>query len=494
MKSMNNLSVGSVVLVGAGCGRGLLTLNGAQALANAEAVVYDDLIDEELLSLVPENAERVYVGKRSGAHSKKQPEINQILIDLASAGKRVVRLKGGDSFVFGRGGEEYLALSGAGIPCRLIPGVTSSVAVPENAGIPVTHRGIARSFTVITGHTATDTGENYEALAKLDGTLVFLMGLHDYPQITRKLIDCGKSADTPASVLSRGFSPQQKRIDGTLGTIADLSKDAATPAILVIGKVADFHMEDTIKTPLKNVRITVTGSESFTRKLQHMLREMGAYTDRLVTLRIEPKTQEIPERFDSYDWIVFTSSNGVEVFFDTIRDRDLDLRALSALKFACIGKGTADKLREHGFHADFIPERFTAKDLGAALAAAVSKDDRILILRATNGSPELSEELTAAGMTFEDRKVYDTENAVFEYGETTSDVTLKLSESDYLVFASAGGVKAFFASSDIPEGCTPVCIGKLTADELKKHTNCSYLTADTFTAEGICSAILRDRD
>ncbi len=495
-------NTGRVILLGAGCGRDLITLMGVEALASAEVVVYDDLIDDQLLDLVPESCERVYVGKRYGCHSKKQDEINQILIDKAKEGKTVVRLKGGDSFVFGRGGEEYLALEEEGIPCRLIPGVTSSVAVPENAGIPVTHRGVARSFTVITGHTADNTGENYDALAKLEGTLVFLMGKHEYANITARLIAAGKDPKTPAAVISKGFAPDQARVDGTLETIAEVSKDAPTPAILVIGQTAAYHMENKIRGVLDGTRVTVTGSGIFAGKMKRRLEKEGAYVDSIPTLKIEARTDAMPDSVEGYDWIVLTSSNGVELFFQQMREKHIDLRSLGNTRFACIGKGTADKLSTHGIFADFVPQVYTAQELGRALGEKINAEAagtfaenenngnagsnakaRVLILRAANGSPLLDKELEAAGVEFTDIKLYDTVGLPIQ-----KDV-----EAGYLVFASAGGVHSFFdAGKTIEANVIPVCIGDLTAKQLKERYDGHLLVAKDYTAEGLTQTIIED--
>ncbi|MBQ8469108.1 MAG: uroporphyrinogen-III C-methyltransferase, partial [Clostridia bacterium] len=235
-----------ITLIGAGPGPGLITLRGLEALQQAEVVIYDDLIDEGLLQdPALKDAEKLYVGKRRGAHSMSQEEINALLIAEGREGKEVVRLKGGDSFVFGRGGEEVLALQEAGLPFTVIPGVTSAVAVPEDFGIPVTHRGRSRSFTVITGHTADGSvgGESFDTLARLQGTLVFLMGVRNLTAITEGLLAAGKDPETPAALLSKGFSPDARRFDGTLQTIADLAKDAETPGILVVGEVAALQLE-----------------------------------------------------------------------------------------------------------------------------------------------------------------------------------------------------------------------------------------------------------
>ena len=520
---------GHVILVGAGCGRGLCTLAGLDAIRSAESLVYDDLIDPALLAQCPESAVRIYVGKRSGRHSMTQDEINAVLISEARAGRNVVRLKGGDSFVFGRGGEEILALQEAGILYDIIPGVTSSVAVPEHLGLPVTHRGLARSFTVITGHTKDDSSENWQALAALDGTLVFLMGVERLGQICASLIEHGKASDTPAAILFRGYGTGEGRIDGTL---ADLPEKAAgrllTPGIIVVGPTAAMHLERTLRRPLEGCRVTVCGSPRFIQICRERLEREGAQTDTRESIRIAPDPGNIPpvEEMKAYDWLVFTSRNGIAVFFDEMRRRRQDMRTLAHMKVACIGSGTADELAERGIYADFIPSDYTALALGRELPSVLKKEDRVLILRAENGSPMLSRELETAGVSYEDRAIYHT---VPVSGDATdagyvgtgdlgselpmarkADKTNKSDERDensidadksargqhatdeYIVFASSGGVDAYLKDRDIPKSARIVCIGEYTAQRLGEHGYTQPLIAHPHTAEGITQCILED--
>ncbi|MCM1115770.1 MAG: uroporphyrinogen-III C-methyltransferase [Clostridium sp.] len=476
--------MGSVTLVGAGCGKDLITVKGLKAIQSADVIVYDDLIDNDLLSFTKPDAEIIYVGKRCNKHSEKQENINNILVKKAKEDKKVIRLKGGDSFVFGRGGEEILALQRENIPYEVIPGISSSIAVPENCGIPVTHRGASQSFTVVTGHTATQTDENYQALAKLNGTLVFLMGLHNIDNICKRLIENGKDKNTPASILSKGFDKNQKRIDGTLETIADKAKSAQTPAIFVVGKVADFDFSKTIKLPLDNVSITVTGTYAFINQIAEKLTELGAYVHTCPNLKIVPNYSNIPSDFGSYTYIVFTSSNGVEIFFDYLKENRIDVRKISHLRFACIGSGSANKLSKYGFNADFIPTEYTAKALGTELSKKLCQDDKVLILRAENGSEELANALDRANINYDDVKIYNT----LALNKTIH------ADSDYILFASASGVTAFFENAGKLNNAKPVCIGEITAMEFKKYSSTVPLIAKTHTAEGIISKILEDRN
>lgn len=482
---------GAVTLVGAGCGKELITAAGIKALRKAECVIYDDLIDDELLEL-PESKEcrYIYVGKRSGRHSFSQEVINELIINAAKEGYETVRLKGGDSFVFGRGGEELLTLKKAGIECSIIPGVSSCIAVPESVGIPVTHRKLAQSFTVVTGHTADGESENYEALAALKGTLVFLMGIKSISGICDRLIECGKAPETPAAVISRGFTEHARRVDGSLGDIAGKARYAETPGILVVGETAGFKLlgdngNRSNKNNLSGRRILVTGTESFTSRLKSMLSESGAVCEKHPTVKIVPQNDNVPSDFSDYDWIVFTSANGVKVFFDWLYIGDSDIRAVSNLHFACIGNGTKAELRKHGIKADFVPSEFTAQCLGRELGRLMNKWQKALILRAENGSKFLTKELEKAGVSFEDVHIYKTEPVCNDvYGGSY----------DYIVFGSAGGVKAW-------DECRckkgnyygkAVCIGEYTAAAYRELIGDEPIIAKEASADGIIKAIVED--
>ncbi len=533
---------GRVTLVGAGCGHGLITLAGVRALENAGTLVFDDLIDKELLGIPGEGCRKIYAGKRSGKHSMSQNEINEILIREAREGRNVVRLKGGDSFVFGRGGEEIEVLKAHGIPFSVIPGISSAIAVPENAGIPVTHRGMAGAFTVVTGNSADDKGPDLKYLAGFDGTIVFLMGIKNIGKIAEGLIKEGKSPDTPSAVISRGFTPYEKRIDGKLSEIAALSENAATPGVLVVGETAGLNLKDELRLPLSGVRAVITGTESFVERLTEGLAEYGAECIRSVSMRIRPMYENIPESFEFYGWAAFTSANGVRVFFEGLRKNRTDIRAVSGLKFACIGRATAAELLKHGIYADLIPERYTAGDLGRELAArlAAGKADKaagtvtdkgVLILRAEEGSAELLKELEARGIPYKDVHIYRTKTEYAKgalispdtctgpedlltqgycgYGQD-NDQTV---QPDYIVFGSAGGVRAWKEQIIFmkEKGIAPlpakkaVCIGEYTADALRKLMDEAEndgikeyfpeksVTAETFSAEGIIKAMIRDR-
>lgn len=479
------MSRGYVYLCGAGCGDGdLITVRGLNALKSCDAVIYDALIDERLLENAPENAERICVGKRAGRHSEKQENINDIITQKALEGKCVVRLKGGDPLVFGRGGEEAEALEKNGIAYEFIPGVTSSVAVPEMAGIPVTHRNVSRSFHVITGHTASDTlPDNMEEFARLGGTLVFLMGLRNLKKIADGLMEFGKSPHTPAAVISKGGSGRQCVIRGTLSDIAGKALSAESPAVIVVGETASFSFSSE-----KRVSVSLVGTEHFTSKLSQRLSRFGIKTD--VPCRLEINEYEDNSAFDDalkkiyeYTVTVFTSANAVKIFFGRLRKARVDVRALSQMKFAVIGRGTADVLSEYGFFADIIPEKYTSAELGKRLAEICGGNDNILIPRAQKGSAELTRPLDEAGIRFNEIKLYD----VCAKDALPCEIT-----SEYLVFGSCSGVQSFFdCGFSVSDRTEIICIGDITANALEKYCGRKCSISKTFDAEGIAEIILK---
>lgn len=492
---------GKVYLVGAGCGDPeLITWKGLHLLRKCDVVLYDDLVAPKLLEETKGNCEQIFVGKRYGKHSLPQKETNALLVKKAKEGKLVVRLKGGDPFVFGRGGEEVLALQGENIPYEVVSGVTSSIAVPAAAGIPVTHRNMARSFHVITGHTAADgetaLTENLDTLAKLEGTLVFLMGLHHLEEICNGLMEGGKHPDTPAAVISRGTTPQQKTVRAKISELAEKAREAEleAPAVIVIGETAALDFTGTIPRPLYGVKIGVTGTKSITRKLRDRLEEMGAAVTEmdystLVPYRENAHLKEELQKISDYPWAVFTSPNGVEIFFEYLKKRKFDVRRLAQLQFAVIGTGTAAALEKRGIYASFLPEKYDVESLAKGLCEAVRKDENILILRAEQGSEILTEVLDEAGMTYTDVKIYD----IHVDEEKRHFANEKAREMDFITFASGSGVRGFMENGgSIPEGTKAVCIGSSTAKMLKKYGNYDKIIAETYNVDGVVEIILKE--
>lgn len=489
-----NKKIGHVYLVGAGCGKGLITLRGLELIRKADAIVYDDLIDGTLTDSAPADCRLIYMGKRGGRKSANQQEINEMLAALASSGLMVVRLKGGDPFVFGRGGEEYQYLNARGIPCTAVPGVSSCIAVPEEAGIPVTHRGSAGSFTVVTGHSADGNSQDYRTLAAVGGTLIFLMGLRSCREVTGQLMQYGKDPDTPAAVISRGCSSDERRINGTLSNIAERASAAETPAVLVIGKNAAFAFSDREEGPdetigpLSGKTAAVLGTPAFTDKVRKKLAGLGCRVKACPILSVREREIRLPD-FQQYSYIVFTSSNGIRIFFHMMQAQERDIRELMHAKFAVIGSATAQTLYSYSIRADLVPADFTSRALAEKLAEDIGDDvnARILILRAADGSKDLNRILDAHHIAYDDEAVYET---VVDAGEMPGG-----REFSYVIFGSSGSVSAFFQDQDPGEdyGRTRfVCIGEVSAQTLRKMSRADMIVADTYTVDGIVSAVIRD--
>lgn len=493
---------GKVWLVGAGPGDvGLMTLKGREALSRAEVVVYDALVSDGVLSLIPEGAKRVFAGKRSGHHFLKQEQTNRVLLEEALAGRRVVRLKGGDPFVFGRGGEELELLVQHGIPFEIVPGVTSAFAVPAYNGIPVTHRDFCSSVHIVTGHRRSDHSYDidFDALVRAGGTLVFLMGIAALPALMGGLLAAGMEPDTPAAVLERGTTARQRRVSATVGSLEKVCSETAiqTPAVIVVGRVCE--LADTFgwaeKRPLAGVRALVTRPKALVSTLSAMLREKGAEVLELPAIRTVPVKDMAPvdaaiEALEGggYDWLVFTSPSGVGIFLDRLVEH-YDLRALGGAKLAAIGQGTQKALLKYGLRADFLPSVYDGETLGRELRAACAPGSRILIPRAAIGNRELIEALEQ-GENFEitDVATYDTEyetaHAIDLRGE------LERGEIDFAVFTSASTVRGFAAS--VPDvdfsKVNAVCIGKQTAAEAQSRGMRAW-TAEKATLEALVEAV-----
>lgn len=487
---------GKVYLVGAGCGDyDLITLRGKSLLEKCDVVVYDSLIDSRLLDFVPNNAEKICVGKRAGHHSEKQENINNLLVQKAREGKTVVRLKGGDPFVFGRGGEEIIALKEHNIQYSVVPGISSAIAVPELAGIPVTHRKLSRSVHIITGHTADDMlPENLSRYAKLDGTLVFLMGLNNIDKISESLIKSGKNENTPTAVISNGASKNQQIVRGTLKDISLKVKEnnIKSPAIIVIGDTAAFDFKETISLPLANISVTVTGTKRFSEKLSSQLINLGADVKTLDFLNVieyqdNADFDNALNNISGYAWVVLTSINGAEIFFSRLKKLKIDFRRLNKIKFAVIGSGTAEVLEKHGIFADLVPDIYTSSALGKILSKSVKDEEKVLILRAKQGSAELNEILDKNNIRYDDIKTYNlTSNPNGEINNV---------DTNFITFASASGVNAFFENGfSISPKTEIICIGEITANALKQHNISDYRISKTSSIDGIIQEILSEAE
>ena len=482
---------GKVWITGAGSEAGLITVKGLEALRRAQVLVYDDLLDRALLGEVPEGCELVCVGKRKNAHKKEQEEIQALLIDRARRGLQVVRLKGGDPTVFGRGGEEALALEEAGIPYEMIPGVSSCISALEHFGIPITHRGAASSFTVVTGHGAGETAESFSVLAGIKGTLVYLMGLSRAGEIADGLLEAGMDPETPASVLSCAFMPGEKRVDGKLGNLAQIAGEVKAPAILVIGKTAAMHLKSPVSAAPHQTALIV-GTSSFTERMAAALEQDGVRAAQFPCMEIVPQREEIPaeEEMKEYDWLVFTSGNGVRLFLEEMARRKTDIRCLAHKKIACIGRGTAAELEKAYLYADLVPASFTTQDLVAELSRKVGANEKVLILRAAEGNPLLTNMLKNEKILYRNCRIYRTQ---YREPEMAAALYFGKKESgppfEYVIFASAGGVREFLERNMLPEKARAICIGSLTAAEYARLTGREAVIAGECSVEGIRRAL-----
>lgn len=481
---------GKVWLAGAGPGdSGLLTVKTKVLIEEADVIVYDALVSMEILCQIPADKELVDVGKRAGNHPVPQEEINQILLRAAQQGKKVLRLKGGDPFVFGRGGEELELLAANGIPFEIVPGITSAVAAPAYGGIPVTHRDFNSSFHVITGHPRKDGANriDFEALIRMEGTLIFLMGLGAIDFICQGLLEAGIDKDMPAAVVERGTTSMQRQVVSTVSQLAAAveEKGIKAPAIILVGKVCsladDFNWMG--KRPLAGRQILLTRPKQNISKLAGELRKKGAQVIEMPTIVTEPIVPNEPlkaalEVFgcrDREEWLVFTSPIGVEVFFEQLQQMRFDVRQLmkgtKEVKIAAIGSATAKRLAGYGLLADLVPDTYCAKHLGAELADATGADSAVTIVRAEKGSEELLPPLQKKGIKVEDIALYRT---VYQAHEDIADKIKKMfleGEIDAVTFTSASTVQGFAGTiNDIDYSqIQAVCIGEQTAAEAAKY-------------------------
>ncbi|MBQ7516207.1 MAG: uroporphyrinogen-III C-methyltransferase [Schwartzia sp.] len=498
---------GMVYLVGAGPGDpGLLTMKAAECVKKAEVVVYDRLADDRILSWAPPQAEYIYVGKASANHAMKQEGINQLLVDKAKEGKCVVRLKGGDPFVFGRGGEEALLLQENGVPFEIVPGVTSAISVPAYAGIPVTHRAVATSFAVITGHEdPTKGGSNmrWDKLSTGVDTLVFLMGVANLGAITEKLIANGRPATTPAAVIRWGTKPEQETLLTTVGTAAADVQTAGLkpPAIFVVGDVVNLRQklswfDNKEMKPLFGKTVLVTRSRSQASRLSMGLEALGARVVELPAIRFAEPSDHY-EAVDaaisliaSYDWILFTSVNGVDCFFDRLLAAGKDARDLARTFFACIGKATAARLRQYGLVADVVPDEFRAEAMIEALRGQLAPGERVLVPRAQEAREILSENLRAYGAIVDVAPVYRTLTAEEDAARVKE--MLAAGEIDAATFASSSTVRnlaEMIGGADLLKNTNVVAIGPVTADTCEELGVKPAAVAKEYTIDGLIAAV-----
>ena len=485
----------TVYLVGAGPGDpGLLTVRGAEVLGLADLVVHDRLAERSLLDLAPAGAERVDVGKRPG-DPVHQEDINALLVEHGRAGRCVVRLKGGDPFVFGRGGEEAEALAAAGVDFEVVPGVTAAVAVPAYAGVPVTHRGLSTSFTVVTGHSrqALDADVDWEALAKVGGTIVVLMGAAHRDEIARRLIGGGRPPTTPVVATSWGTRPGQRSLRTTLAGMA--AAELEPPVTMVIGPVARLDLAWFERRPLLGWTVVVTRARSQASTLVDRLREVGAGTVELPVIAVTGATdggaslRSAASQLGSYGWVVFTSANGVEALTSHLRDA----RAFGAARVAAIGPGTAEALGRFGVVADLVPERFVAEGLLDAFPEPSSSGPpgggRVLLPRAAEARDVLPKGLRAKGWQVNVVEAYRTERL-----RPAAEALAALRTAQVVTFTSSSTVTGFLDvvdRTDVPP--IVACIGPITADTARSLGLQVDVVAGAHTIEGLVDALVEAR-
>ena len=479
---------GIVHLVGAGPGDpGLLTVRAVELLGSADVVLYDRLIPPEALTHARPGAELIYVGKQGDGPQVPQDDTHRLLLEHARAGRRVVRLKGGDPFVFGRGGEEALVLAQAGVPFEVVPGVTAGVAAPAYAGIPVTHRDAASGVAFVTGHD--DTGRpssaiDWAALARFPGTLVFYMGVRSLPRIAERLMAEGRPAAEPVAVIERGTLPGQRTLLATLEDVAERAQQdqIRAPAITLVGAVARLREQLAWleARPLHGRTVAVTRARAQASALAARLRTLGAAVVEAPAIRIRELATELPPLKD-YDLVCVTSPNGADLLLDRLRDA----RELAGITVAAIGPGTARALRARGVEPDVVPERAVAEGLVEALADTPAT--RALIARGAEGRNVLPDALRERGAEVDVVALYETVAEPFDGGARAAAMA-----ADYLLFTSASSVRFFHSAAGTLDGPRLVSIGPATSAELRAHGAEPDLEADPHTPDGLVEALLAD--
>jgi uroporphyrinogen III methyltransferase/synthase len=499
--------IGKVYLVGAGPGDpGLLTLKGKACIETADVLVYDYLAATILLSHAREDAERIYVGKKGGHHTLPQEEINRLLVQKAQKGLTVTRLKGGDPFIFGRGGEEIEVLIEAGVPFEVVPGVTSAVAAPAYAGIPLTHRKYTSTLAFVTGHEDPEKGDSsidWRALATGIGTLVFFMGVKNLEHIVDQLMHHGKPGDTPIALVRWGTTPRQVTLRGTLHDIVEKVEKAGmkAPAIIVIGQVVSLR--ETMKwfenRPLMGKRIVVTRSREQASNLLKLLSEAGADCLECPTIRVAPSDDpdaldDAIQKISSYEWLIFTSVNGVSFFFDRLFSLGKDARQLGHIHLAAIGPATAGRLVDFGLSCDIVPESYQAESVIEAFKKQDVEGKKILLPRAKEARSILPKELGKMGAIVHEVTAYVTKPSEENKAVLLSD--LKNRQIDCITFTSSSTVKNFkqlIPEEDFGNLIGPVtiaCIGPITAETAQSIGFQVHVLAESYTIPGLADAII----
>ncbi|MFP4001413.1 MAG: uroporphyrinogen-III C-methyltransferase [Thermoplasmata archaeon] len=494
--------MGKVYLVGAGPGDPrLLTVNGKRLLEEADVVIYDRLIENSLLNHLPERCETIYAGKRPGKHRLTQDEINEKLVEKAREGKKVVRLKGGDPFLLGRGGEEARYLRKHDISFEIVPGITSALGVPAYAGIPATSRDVSSSAAIITGHEDPDKKESshdWRSLAKGPDTLIFLMGVKNLPRIQKKLLENGRPEDTPAAVIERGTMPEQKTLYSTLDEISQEAEEynISPPAVIVVGEVVGKRVEWRSEMPLAGLRVLNTRPKKQARDLTERLEAKGAVVREVPAIKIAPpedssELDEAIERVGTYDWIVFTSTNGVDHFFKRMDELDRDIRSLEGINLAAIGEKTALKLEDKGLRVDHVPSKFRAEELLSGLKKKMDGERSILLPRTPKARDLLPDGLQRSGHDVDEVETYRTLRT-----SLPEDVEKDLKDGLYnmITFTSSSTVENFLKMIDderLLENMIVAAIGPVTAETARKNGLEVDIIASEYDIEGLYEAIMK---
>ena len=495
---------GKVYIIGAGPGdAGLITLKAVEALFAADVVIYDNLVNEELLKFASTQARFTYAGKKGGDHTLSQEQINELLVKESQAGNTVARLKGGDPFIFGRGGEEAQKLAENNISFEIIPGVTSAIAVPAYAGIPLTHRGLTSTVAFVTGHedpTKEKSDIDWPALAKI-GTLVFLMGVKNLAQITKGLIKNGKAPETPAALIRNGSLPMQQVLVGTLSNIVILAhaNDFRPPAILVVGDVVDLReklcwFDNKI---LFGLGVVITRPERQADDLARLLLEQGANPIAFPTIAIEPpvdwsELDKALDQLESYHWLIFTSANGVHFFFQRLREKGKDIRDLKGIKICCIGPATARQIEEKEIKVDLVPDEFIAEGILKAFASMDIRGKKIFLPRAEKARNILPEGLREMGAQVDVAAAYQTINSGRKREEFMA--LLEAQAVDVITFTSSSTVTNFveIMGKDFvfPPRVRVACIGPVTAATARNAGFQVDIEQKEYTMQGLVQSLI----
>lgn len=491
MKDKWGDNMGKVYLIGAGPGdEELITLKAIKALKQCTAVLYDRLAGNGILSYLNSDCKIYYCGKKPGCHYKTQDETNTMLVSLASSGHIVGRIKGGDPYVFGRGGEEGLLLRKAGIEFEVIPGITSAISVLNYAGIPVTSRGYAQSFHVFTGKSAEKLNINWNSAATIEGTLIFLMGLENIETITSKLMENNMNSDIPCAVIMRGTTSKQRKVIGTLSDISSKVKQAKleSPCIIVVGEVVKLNTDLNWyeNKPLFGINICVTRSKQQSGSIKEYFLTLGAQVTEINAIKVNNTSEALKEydkKLPDYDYLIFTSVNSENIFFDYLIENEIDIRSIKA-KFAVVGPATEKNLRARGIIAQIKPEKFAAEGLFSVIKNQVKSGDKILIPCSKKSRNFLEDSLLGSGCEVDIAHIYDTQK------DETSDLNA-FEDVDITIFTSPSIVKNMISLVGLEQLRKKKClaIGPITEKELIKNGIKTYV-CDNFSNEGIITKIL----